>query len=272
MGMKMVLADLPLIAVRSDRGMVRANNEDAVYADPVLGLAILADGMGGYAAGEVASMMAVSQLAAAFADLSRRDAISSVRTPDEIVQLMGSEIIAVNSAIYNLAKTAPQYSGMGTTLVLAWLHGESLHFAHVGDSRLYRWRTGVLAQLTSDHTLLQAQLDSGMITHEQARLADYRNLLTRAIGVGPWVDIDIGCCDVRSDDVFLLCSDGLTEMLCDDAIADLLLAGEDNLERLAEDLIRRANDLGGKDNISVILLGVGGDRGNWWQRLRARIA
>lgn len=267
-----MLADLPLIALCSDRGMVRANNEDAVYADPLLGLAILADGMGGYAAGEVASMMAVSQLAAALSDLSRREAVAGVLPSEEIVQLIGSEIVAVNSAIYNLARTAPQYAGMGTTLVLGWLHGEKLYFAHVGDSRLYRWRTGGLTQLTADHTLLQAQLDSGMITREQAERADYRNLLTRAIGVGPWVEIDFGCCEVGADDVFLLCSDGLTEMLSDDAIADLFLAGAGDLERLAEDLVRRANDLGGRDNISVILLGVGGDRGNWWQRLKARIA
>ena len=257
---------------RTDTGRVRVQNEDAVFADAAGGLAILADGMGGHNSGEVASSMAVSLLSSRFSEVRSRctaKAIDSCGRPfvhDQISAL----IEAVNLAIFSAAGERPDCVGMGTTLVLAWLFDNYLHVAHVGDSRLYRLRGGVLQLLTHDHSWVQEQIDRGEIDPGDARCAEIRNLVTRALGAEATVEVDSAAHEVLPGDCFLLCSDGLNDMLSDEQIAQILQSS-DNVN-VADDLIEIANGMGGRDNISVILIGVHDDfaapRG-CWQRLQA---
>ena len=273
-----VRMSLPLqMVARTDPGLVRSFNEDALFVDALLGLAILADGMGGYNAGEVASGMAVMRLAD---DLGRLIGLDPSVAPEQIggasqvERHLVNEVGAANFAVFNASRTVPQFSGMGTTLVLAWFYDNRMSVAHVGDSRLYRLRGEVFEQLTRDHSLLQEQLDLGMLTAEQARHALHKNLVTRALGVEPTVDVEVNTYDVRPGDIVLLCSDGLSDMVDD---ADLLLTLQTlggNLPLAADHLVELANDNGGRDNVSVILVKVEGDfavpRG-WWQQLLARL-
>ncbi len=261
------------VAMRSDPGIVRSHNEDAVFVDAELGLAILADGMGGYKAGEVASGMATTLLANSFSRLLVGPAADPelLRRPE---QLIHDEICGTNAAIFNASQSEPQYSGMGTTLVFAWLLGQRLYLAHVGDSRAYRWRNQDLQRLTKDHSLLQEQIDSGTISLEEARYSANRNLVTRALGIEPEVEVDIAAHEFIEGDLLLLCSDGLNDMLSDDEISEILDQHADCLVSAAECLIERANDAGGRDNVSVILVrmpGVGGATGSWWHRLLAKL-
>jgi len=271
----MRLADALETVVLSDPGMLRSHNEDAVFADPAIGLVILADGMGGYNAGEVASSMATQLLADSLTQLMTESSMPEAEALDAefIEQRLLDEISAVNVAIFNAAESQAQYAGMGTTLVVAYFYDNRMAVAHLGDSRLYRLRQGSFEQLTRDHSLLQEQLDSGMITPDEARYSQNKNLLTRALGVDPWVDAEIHDYGMLPGDIVLLCSDGLNDMLEDDDIAQTLQAAAGNLALAAEQLVRLANENGGRDNISVILVKVRGDystaRG-WWQKLLTR--
>lgn len=262
------------MVVRTDPGMVRSHNEDAVFADAALGVAILADGMGGYNAGEVASGMATTLLSTNFAQfIPGRNARSEGYCDDHFAaRHIASEVTAANVAIFNAAQSQPQYAGMGTTLVLAWFYDNRMSVAHLGDSRLYRLRGEHFEQLTRDHSLLQEQLDSGMITPEEARYSQNKNLVTRALGVDPDVETEIHAHDVQAGDILLFCSDGLNDMVDDDEIALTLQTLGGNLTLAAEQLIQMANDNGGRDNVSVILVKVRGDYsapGGWWQKLLA---
>lgn len=262
------------VALCTDPGVVRSHNEDAVFVDARLGLAILADGMGGYNAGEVASGMATTRLASDLGRLITSSSLhDSVHGHDVAVieRHIINEVGAANFAVYHASESTPQFSGMGTTLVLAWLYDNRMSVAHVGDSRLYRLRGDEFAQLTRDHSLLQEQIDSGLITREQARYADNKNLVTRALGVEPTVDVEVHDFDLRPGDIILLCSDGLNDMVEDEEIAVTLRALGSNLQLAANHLVHMANENGGRDNVSVILIKVRTDfaapRG-WWQRLR----
>ncbi|WP_371323205.1 Stp1/IreP family PP2C-type Ser/Thr phosphatase [Dechloromonas sp. ZY10] len=269
----MKLADALEVVVRSDPGMIRPHNEDAVFADAALGLAVLADGMGGYNAGEIASGMATAVLANSFSRFlpTWRPGVPGFADPAVAGDYLRSEVGAANSAIYHAAQSQPQYAGMGTTLVLAWLYDNHLSVAHVGDSRLYRWRAGQLMQLTRDHSFLQEQIDSGLISAEEARHSQNRNLVTRALGVDPTVEVEVRDFPVEAGDLLLLCSDGLNDMVEDEEIALTLHALGANLPLAAEQLIQMANDNGGRDNVSVILLRIKGDftvDRSWWQKLK----
>jgi protein phosphatase len=238
--------------------MVRSHNEDAILANVACGLAILADGMGGYNAGEVASGMAISLLGG---ELER--AISAVKSaPSRAAkhfvphQAIAAEIARVNTAIYEAAQSQSQYAGMGTTLVVAVFRDNAMTVAHIGDSRLYRFRDDHLEQLTRDHSLLQEQIDIGMITQEEARRSENKNLVTRALGVDPTVQAEIADFDTLPGDLYLLCSDGLTDMVEDEQIQRTLLALSANLELTATQLVQMANDNGGRDNVSVVLIRV----------------
>lgn len=265
------------MAVRSDCGVVRLKNEDAVFADAQLGLAILADGMGGYNAGEVASAMAVSLLAEDLTHLIALGAFGATMGGGDTLALnryLLDEIAAVNTAILRAAAGNPAYAGMGTTLVVAWFHGRRMSVAHLGDSRLYRFRAGCFEQLTRDHSLLQEQIDGGIITPEEARYARHRNLVTRALGVDDAVEAEIGHFDIQPGDIVLLCSDGLTDMVDDVEIAGVLQTLGSVPARAADTLIRLANANGGRDNVSVVLIRAGGGASvpsPWWQRLLTRL-
>jgi protein phosphatase len=233
-----------------DVGRMRQNNEDAVVVDTVCGLAVLADGMGGYNAGEVASHMATTFIAA---EMGRwlRDA-PEARTSDDMQRAMEICVDNANRAIFNAANTNPHYAGMGTTLVVAVFSATQVVVGHVGDSRAYRLRAGKLQQLTRDHSLLQEQLDAGLITAEQALYAAHKNLVTRAVGVEDTVILEMHAHAVQPGDVYLLCSDGLSDMLDDKEMA-FVIQGQDSLEAATHALVAAANQAGGRDNISLIM-------------------
>jgi len=248
-----------------DPGRARSNNEDAVATDNGVALAILADGMGGYNAGEVASGMATSFI---HAELGRwlREA-SSQASDAEVRRAMDICVENANRAIFKASNANPQYAGMGTTLVAAVFRDARVLVGHVGDSRCYRLRAGILQQITRDHSLLQEQIDAGLITPEQAAFSSNKNLVTRAVGVEDTVLLETHLHDVQAGDVYLMCSDGLSDMLDDDSILQVLLA-HDSMEARTRALVDAANDAGGKDNISVILIrttgGSDASARSWW--------
>lgn len=240
------------MASATDCGRVRSQNEDSLAADRDLAFAVLADGMGGYNAGEVASRIAVATVDAEMRKLGRGGSLvrmSATRLED----VVAAHVMAANTAIYRAAQEQPAFSGMGTTLVMALWRGDSVVIAHVGDSRLYRMRGNTLVQLTRDHSFLQEQIDLGLIDRAHARHAPSRNLVTRALGVDPQVQADVHTHPAQAGDLYLLCSDGLSDMIDDHAMTATLRAGTHDLDRMAESLVRQANENGGRDNISVIL-------------------
>ncbi|MGD8587627.1 MAG: protein phosphatase 2C domain-containing protein [Chromatiales bacterium] len=237
------------VAMRSDRGVVRQNNEDAIGGDSAAGLLVLADGMGGANAGEVASSLSVDLL------LNRLLVNPEVVSQDLERQQLLLALQGVNEAIYELAGQVPEYHGMGTTLVVGLFQPQHLIYAHVGDSRLYRLRQGVFAQLTSDHTLLQELVKFGEFPSiEEAIAAGVpQNVLSRAFGSEFNVEIDIAETETLPGDLFLFCSDGLTNMVPDAEIKTILETTETDLMVQVDSLIEYACDQGGVDNVSVIL-------------------
>ena len=249
------------MASRTDAGMVRSHNEDAVFSNAVLGLAILADGMGGYNAGEVASGMATTLLGSELEKAFQKTAPHQLDASGKLYShgVLEAEIARANTAIYQAAQSQPQYAGMGTTLVVTLFYDNMMTVAHIGDSRLYRLRGDEFQAITRDHSLLQEQIDAGLITPEQARHSQNKNLVTRAVGIDAEVAAEIHDHEVEPGDVYLLCSDGLNDMVEDDEIAMTLGALSANLDLCATQLIQMANDNGGRDNVSVILVKVKGE-------------
>lgn len=243
------------MVARSDPGRVRRNNEDSVFVNAEIGLAILADGMGGHNAGEVASNMATTALSSELEHAFRTQpphTLTANRQP-WARQVMRDVIIRTNAAINLAAKSNPKFSGMGTTLVVVQFYDNHLAVAHVGDSRLYRLRDDALTRLTRDHSLLQEQIDSGIITPEQARYSPHKNLVTRALGVEATVNAEVAEYEALPGDVYLLCSDGLNDMVEDNEMMAVMTAMSANLSLCATQLIEMANEHGGRDNVSVVL-------------------
>jgi PPM family protein phosphatase len=247
------------VATCTDPGMVRSHNEDSVAADAANGLAVLADGMGGYNAGEVASGMATSVITTEMRELLARVKPYELDPETHKIlapRLVREQVMKANASIYQAAQSQPQYAGMGTTLVMCLFYDNKALVAHLGDSRLYRMREGSLKQITRDHSLLQEQIDSGLISAEQAKHAQHKNLVTRALGIDPSVEPEIREYETRPGDIYLLCSDGLCDMVADEDIEMTLDALGANLTLAAQQLVQMANDNGGKDNVSVILVRV----------------
>ncbi len=227
------------------------NNEDCLAVDASRRYAVLADGMGGYNAGEVASRVAVMTIEHEMGKLDEKaglDRFSAASVEPILVQ----QVLAANAAICRAAAQHAEYSGMGTTLVLALWHGTSLSVAHAGDSRLYRLRGAALDRLTRDHSVLQEQVDLGLVKPHEARHSPARHLVTRALGFGDDVEVEVHTHAAQLGDLYLLCSDGLTDMLDESDIGAMLTGGRD-LHELAGALVKQANSNGGRDNISVIL-------------------
>lgn len=246
----------------SDIGQRRPHNEDSTLCDAGAGLVILADGMGGYKAGEIASAIAVSSIHRAIIDSirtgkpGRKDKATGLSYVSTIVR---DAITQVNSEIYNMAQSDRQCHGMGTTIVVVLFHNNICTIGHVGDSRLYRVRSGEFTQLTKDHSLIQELIDRGMYAPEEAEKHAPRNLITRAVGIEPVVEVDLDEDDVMQDDIYMLCSDGLNDMVEDEEIHLTLGKYSANLAKCADELVRLANKKGGKDNISVVLVRVLGE-------------
>jgi serine/threonine protein phosphatase PrpC len=237
-----------------DMGRARKNNEDSVALDAQARVAVLADGMGGYNAGEVAAGMATSLVCASVVQWLGTHPTPTVR---ELAQAMSRAVSQANRAIFDASNGNPAYTGMGTTLVLVAVAGGQLVVGHVGDSRIYRLRGGQLQRLTRDHSLLQEQLDAGLITPAQAARSVNRNLVTRALGVEAEVVLEARDHSLEPDDLLLLCSDGLTDMVDDEGICDLLCHTHASLQAACHSLVDAANAAGGRDNISVVLVRAG---------------
>lgn len=209
-------------AWRTDRGRVRMRNEDAVSVSPDIGLVIVADGIGGASAGEVASSLAIRTVSECF-QIGRSLPVDK----EEALQRAEAAVEAANEAIWDLAQMTPNYAGMGTTVVVGYAGSDWLAFVHVGDSRLYRLRDGKLEQLTRDHSFIQEVVDQGFFpTLEDAqRYGINENVLTRGLGTASPVAVDSGDVDLRLGDVFLFCTDGLTGMVTDEGICGAVSAG-----------------------------------------------
>lgn len=243
----------------SDRGLKRGHNEDSLSVVPDLGLFIVADGMGGHNAGEVASRQAIESMVDLVRRVSRKGSseLPAIDQPglSENEQTLVAAVKIANRDVCNLALEHQEYSGMGTTLVAILLtpDGQTVSVAHVGDSRCYRLREGKLDQLTLDHSWVSEQLQKNIITEEEAKNHRWKNVITRALGNKLDVEVDVQSCPLQPNDVFLLCSDGLSGMV-EDGELEKALVDHPDLEECVQVLIRKANSAGGLDNISLIVL------------------
>ncbi|MCZ6888615.1 MAG: Stp1/IreP family PP2C-type Ser/Thr phosphatase [Gammaproteobacteria bacterium] len=228
----------------SDTGRVRTQNEDIFAFDAAQGLAVLADGMGGSNSGGVAAQIAVDSVLSFL-----RAASAPIDT-----ELLCAAVAHANNRVFDESRNSAAHIGMGTTLVVTRIGDTVGWVAHVGDSRAYRLRGSTLSQLTKDHSVVQELIDAGAITAEEARQAPNRNIITRAIGLEPSLEVDASEFDVADGDVVLLCSDGLSDLLGDRDIAELLIEHKDDLDGAARQLVKSANAAGGTDNVTVVLV------------------
>jgi serine/threonine protein phosphatase PrpC len=243
---------------RTDVGRKRSGNEDSFCVSPELGLFVVADGMGGHAAGEVASQLAVETIQEWMGKYRRGEATTQGEQPlfggfHQANWLLGSIRLA-NRVIYDVAQGRTECAGMGTTLVAALTVGERVALAHVGDSRIYRIRGDRIVQLSRDHSLVQHQVERGIISTGEAHDSRYRHLITRALGLKESIEVDLGEHDVLVGDLLLLCSDGLSDLLEDEEMLTVIREHGDDLEKACQLLIDRANYKGGDDNITVLLI------------------
>ena len=272
---RMSLSQALQTASLTDPGRVRDHNEDCIESRPDIGLFVLADGMGGYNAGEVASGMATSLISDGLQETwSPRGLAGRGREDTKALseQFIKDQVARANSAIFTTSQNNPECAGMGTTLVVTLFFDNFMTVAHIGDSRLYRLRGESMEQVTRDHSLLQEQLDSGLITPEEAKLSQNKNLVTRALGIDPSVEPEVHVYEAQPDDTYLLCSDGLSDMVEDEEIRLTLITLKSNPNLTVQQLVQAANDNGGRDNISAMLIRVaepfGVPRG-WLARLKA---
>ena len=241
---------------QTDTGRVREHNEDTIASDVDVGLLVLADGMGGYNAGEVASGIAVKTITnlvregLAREDLGSLDRATGLTRPSIVLR---DAITRANKIIYQTARSQAECEGMGTTVVAALFYDNKISIAHVGDSRLYRQRGSQISQVTMDHSLLQELVDRGFYSPEEAQRAANKNYVTRALGVEPQVEVEVQEHPVDKGDIFILCSDGLSDMVEDEDIRLTISTFGANLDTVAKQLIQLANENGGRDNVSVVL-------------------
>jgi protein phosphatase len=240
----------------SDTGRVRDHNEDAIRSDPDIGLMVLADGMGGYNAGEIASGIAVqivTDMAIEGAERQERDDIDAHSGLMRQSIVLRDAVYRANKIIFQTAQSQTHCEGMGTTIVACMFFDNKISVAHVGDSRAYRLRDGELIQLTMDHSLLQELVDRGFYSAEEAQRSTNRNYVTRALGVEPTVEVEVHEHEVLPEDIYLLCSDGLPDMVEDEDIHLTISTFNASLDVVGQQLVELANDHGGRDNISVML-------------------
>ena len=246
-----------LIHGQTDTGSVRDHNEDAICYDENIALAVLADGMGGHRGGEMASAITVSTVLESIVEKSKK--LKAGETDEETGYsaeslLVHEAITQANKNVYDSSVANATYRGMGTTVVVVMFYDNRFTVAHVGDSRLYRLRDDELELITRDHSLMQELVDRGFYTPEQARNSLNKNLVTRAVGIDSNVHIDIQEDIAMVDDIYLLCSDGVNDMIEDHLIKSVIVENANNLENAAKEIIRLANQHGGKDNISALLV------------------
>ncbi len=252
----MNLSDKIAFAEITDTGRVRDHNEDAIGSMPEIGLMILADGMGGYNAGEVASGIAVQIVTRLAEDGAKREERDTIDPHSGLMRqsiVLRDAVYRANKIIFQTAQSQTHCEGMGTTIVACMFYDNKVSICHVGDSRAYRLRGGKLEQMTMDHSLLQELVDRGFYSEEEAQRSTNRNYVTRALGVEPTVEVEVHEYPVERDDIYLLCSDGLPDMVDDDDIHLTIRTFNASLEVVGQQLVDLANDHGGRDNISVML-------------------
>ncbi len=245
-------------SARTDPGPVRENNEDSFLVDNDAGLFVVADGMGGHASGEVASAIAVETVGDVLLqeldpDETRLE-ISTETDEDRIHERLRYTMNQASLRIRRAAMDDPAHTGMGTTLVALLIEDEHAHLGHVGDSRAYLLREGRLERLTRDHTVVQQEIDAGRLTPELARIVPHKNILTQSVGYHGPVEPDTITRRVQPGDVFMLCSDGLTDPLDDHQLADIMSGV--GVDELAELLVQKAIEHGTEDNVTVVVVGV----------------
>ncbi|HET9474628.1 MAG TPA: Stp1/IreP family PP2C-type Ser/Thr phosphatase [Steroidobacteraceae bacterium] len=241
---------------QTDTGRVREHNEDTIATDSDVGLLVLADGMGGYNAGEVASGIAVKTITNLVREGLLREDLGSIDRSTGLTRpsiVLRDAITRANKIIYQTARSQAECEGMGTTVVAALFYDNRISIAHVGDSRLYRQRGSQISQVTMDHSLLQELVDRGFYSPEEAQRAANKNYVTRALGVEPQVEVEVQEHPVDKGDVYILCSDGLSDMVEDEDIRLTISTFGANLDTVAKQLIQLANENGGRDNVSVVL-------------------
>jgi protein phosphatase len=255
------------IAGLTDQGKARSNNEDAVWADQELNLLIVADGMGGHLSGEVASGMAVTTIPANYKQLSKTQTAGEVFADHLSVETnrLGFCLKMANQLIFEAAKRYPKDRGMGTTCTAAVINNDRLSVAHVGDSRCYLIRNGKIEQLTQDHSLVMEQVRHGLLSKDDEAVQAGQNILTRSLGTEAEVKVDLDEHPLFPDDVVLLCSDGLNKEMGDDEVLKVVSQSTDP-QQLAQRLVKMANDLGGRDNITVAVARI--EKTGWGQWLK----
>ncbi|MDF2635667.1 MAG: protein serine/threonine phosphatase [Pelosinus sp.] len=233
-----------LAHVISDIGLVRETNEDSYICDPPH-LFIVADGMGGHVAGEIASKLAVSTVTGYIQEHVGKD---------NLEVLLKEAITQANTSIYQMALSKEEFSGMGTTVTASYIDGETIYWGHVGDSRIYLMRNEKLHQITSDHSLVWELVQSGNITKDEAYVHPKRNMLTRAVGTSCLITVDTGFVHWKPGDIVLMCTDGLTNLVSEQDIGTLMQSKECDLTSILDQLVTQAKEAGGFDNITAILL------------------
>jgi serine/threonine protein phosphatase PrpC len=246
---------------RTDVGSVRTNNEDSYCVDAELGLFMVADGMGGHVSGEVASQMAVEFVLDTYAKALRRKGVPLVDKYDPHLSVVENRLLScihsANRAIYELSRKETRYHGMGTTLVGLLAQEDHLMQFHVGDSRVYRLRSGEFRQLSEDHSLVAEQVKLGLLTESEARTSRAKNVITRALGVHKTVEVDVRQHEWAEGDLYLLCSDGLSDNLTSQEMRDILLRHTGDLEASIHQLIQTALEYRASDNVTAVLLKLG---------------
>ena len=239
-----------MVFAKSDIGKSREINQDYYYISQdtdIPRLYILADGMGGYKGGEIASKLATDSVKSYINSNFDENLVEK----DEILKLIESAVEYANMVVYEKSKEVPELEGMGTTLEVCLIYNNKAYIGHVGDSRIYRIRKGVIRKLTKDHSYVQQLVEDKKITREEAKTHPKKNMLTKALGCTPYVEPDIRARNFERDDIFIMCSDGLTNMVDDNNICELIMQ---DITTAADKLIENANASGGYDNITVIII------------------
>ena len=242
----------------SDVGRKRKGNEDSLFVNPEQHLFVVADGMGGHAAGEIASKVAVESINEFVCLTGGDEEITWPFGLDENISYDGNRLKTAiryaNRKVLEATKEKSEYEGMATTVAAVLVDGDTANLGHVGDSRVYLMRDGEITQLTSDHSWVNEQIQSGVISPDQARTHPLRNVVTRALGGKPDLQVDMQQHKAKAGDLLLLCSDGLTTMITDEDIARVVREAGGDVEKAAQALVASANAKGGEDNITVLLI------------------
>jgi len=237
------------VGFKSDKGLRRRNNEDAFFVIPEENIFMIADGVGGNNSGEIASRMTISKIV----EHIRKNALSKDFTEIEIKEYFCMCIEKVNRSIYELSMMQPENIGMATTVAIVYIAGNEAFVTNVGDSRAYHYREGVLTQITEDHTYVNALVRKGIITKEEAQFHEKKNVITKAIGVDEPIAPDFFCVSMMPGDIIVLCTDGLHGEIGSDGIREIIERGA-SMSNTCETLVSKANQHGGRDNITVICL------------------